>query len=93
MFKSEPALSNDGPAFETAGELYRKCKDLAVEISEELYRKCFELGSGNPILGLALPNIAMQYQAGEFGDDIAEFDKRVAALLTEANAIHDAPSQ
>lgn len=75
MFKSEPIQ----PGRPSSDEVQR-----AVESSKDLYRACMELGAGNPSLGLAFVSLAIQYQTGEFGSDVAEFERRVADLLAEA---------
>ena len=42
-----------------------------------------ELGADQPALGLALVSLAIQYQTGEFGEEVAEFERRVDDLLRE----------
>lgn len=77
--------------------MFKKCQPLqqgqpspeevqrAVASAQDLYKASFGLGAGGPELGLALVSMAIQYQTGEFGDDVSEFERRVAELLAEAN--------
>ena len=74
MFDSEPLQHTASP------DAVRR----AVESAKNLYLACAKLGSDYPGLGLALVSLAVQYQTGEFGEDIAEFERRVDDLLREA---------
>ena len=75
MFKTERAQRYDA----SPDEMRR-----AVESAKDLYLACLDLAAGRPGLDLALISLAIQYQTGEFRDDVAEFERRVIDLLAEA---------